>query len=224
MDADYRRFSEERTLQFNLAYAEGFEALTTAAARFAFETKQLERTHPSVRELFSWHLIEELEHRTVAFDVYDHIFGDYFYRLRWGLFAQRHMLSWIDRVARHMEKADWRYVREVRRRSRSARAAPHPGVARRARTATKSAGDLPALVHPGANRVHRRDAELRREVLPRRAWDVDLGESCCGQGLLRARRRGAESPWCRGTSRSRLAELCASASLREDCLLCFDSG
>lgn len=104
LDADYRRFSEERSLKFNLAYAEGFEALTTAAARYSFESRQFERMHPAARVLFSWHLIEELEHRTVAFDVYDHIYGDYFYRLRWGLFAQRHMLSWIHRVACHLEE------------------------------------------------------------------------------------------------------------------------
>jgi predicted metal-dependent hydrolase len=41
----------------------------------------------------------------VAFDVYDHLFGDYFYRLRWGFFAQRHMFGWIDRVVRHMEES-----------------------------------------------------------------------------------------------------------------------
>ncbi len=105
LDADYRRFTETRSLQFNLAYAEGFEALTTAVACFSFETNQFERTHPSARELFSWHLIEELEHRTVAFDVYDHIYGDYSYRLRWGLYAQWHMLSWIHRVACHMEES-----------------------------------------------------------------------------------------------------------------------
>ncbi len=104
IDADYRRFSQERSLQFNLAYAEGFEALTTAAARYAFESNQFERMHPAARELFSWHLIEELEHRTVAFEVYDHICGDYWYRLRWGLFAQRHMLRWIHRVAGYMEE------------------------------------------------------------------------------------------------------------------------
>lgn len=104
LDADYQGFSEKRSLKFNLAYAEGFEALTTAAARYAFESNQFERMHPAARQLFSWHLIEELEHRTVAFEVYDHIYGDYFYRLRWGLFAQRHMLSWVRRVALHMEE------------------------------------------------------------------------------------------------------------------------
>ncbi len=106
LEADYQRFSETKPLQFNLAYAEGFEALTTAIARYGFATGKMERLRSPVRELFSWHLIEELEHRTVAFDVYDHIFGDYFYRLRWGFYAQRHMFGWILRVVRHMEEAD----------------------------------------------------------------------------------------------------------------------
>ena len=106
LEADYQRFTATKSLQFNLAYAEGFEALTTAAARYSFASKQAQRLRSPARELFSWHLIEELEHRTVAFAVYEHIFGDYFYRLRWGLFAQRHMLAWINRVARHMEEAD----------------------------------------------------------------------------------------------------------------------
>jgi len=103
---DYQRFSEERSLRFNLAYAEGFEALTTASARFAFESKQLSRMHPSVGDLFMWHLIEELEHRTVAFEVYEHVCGGYFYRLLVGLYAQWHMGRWIARVARYMLEAD----------------------------------------------------------------------------------------------------------------------
>lgn len=106
LEADYQRFSQTKSLPFNLAYAEGFEALTTAMARYSFATGALERLRPPVRDLFSWHLVEELEHRTVAFDVYEHIVGSYFYRLRWGFFAQRHMLGWIDRVVRHMEEAD----------------------------------------------------------------------------------------------------------------------
>src|SRR5262245_40940833 len=33
LDADYRRFTSSRSLRWNLAYAEGFEAFTTAMAR-----------------------------------------------------------------------------------------------------------------------------------------------------------------------------------------------
>jgi predicted metal-dependent hydrolase len=106
LDADYRRFTEKRSLRFNLAYAEGFEALTTATALFSFETESMANMHPSVRELFSWHLIEELEHRTVAFDVYDHVCGSYPYRLVAGLYAQWHMARWIGRVAKYMLEAD----------------------------------------------------------------------------------------------------------------------
>ena len=104
--ADYRRFTATRSLRFNLAYAEGFEAFTTAIARFSLETRQFDSVHPAVRELFQWHLIEELEHRTVAFDVYDHVCGGYFYRLSVGLFAQWHLNQFALRAAGLMQNAD----------------------------------------------------------------------------------------------------------------------
>ena len=106
LEADYRRFSETKSLRFNLAYAEGFEAMTTAMARLAFETRSLERMHPAVCHLFSWHLIEELEHRTVAFQVYDHLIGSYVYRVAVGLFAQWHLFHFMDKVGRYMLEAD----------------------------------------------------------------------------------------------------------------------
>jgi len=103
---DYKRFSKTRSLRFNLAYAEGFEALTTASARFSFERPADQETLPAVSDLFAWHLLEELEHRTVAFDIYDHVCGGYFYRVVAGLYAQWHMSSFIGRVTRYMLKAD----------------------------------------------------------------------------------------------------------------------
>ena len=105
LDADYRRFTQEKSMRWNLAYAEGFEALTTATARFALE-RGFGGMHPAVAHLFTWHLVEELEHRTVAFDVYEHVCGGYLYRLLVGLVAQRHMLRWTGRVARYMLEAD----------------------------------------------------------------------------------------------------------------------
>lgn len=103
---DYKGFSKNRSLRFNLAYAEGFEALTTASARFSFERGTNGETLPAVSELFQWHLLEELEHRTVAFDIYDHVCGGYFYRVTAGLYAQWHMSSFISRVTKYMIEAD----------------------------------------------------------------------------------------------------------------------
>jgi predicted metal-dependent hydrolase len=106
LSADYRRFTETKSLRFNLAYAEGFEAYTSAMALFSFEEGMVERFHPAAKDLFMWHLIEELEHRTVAFDVYDVVVGGYFYRLFVGLYAQWHMSRWILRVANYLGAAE----------------------------------------------------------------------------------------------------------------------
>ncbi|MEP7127154.1 MAG: metal-dependent hydrolase [Byssovorax sp.] len=106
VDADYRRYTATRSLRFNLAYAEGFEAFTTAIARFSLEIRQFDGVHPAVRDLFQWHLIEELEHRTVAFDVYNHVCRGYVYRLAVGLFAQWHLNQFALRAAGIMQDAD----------------------------------------------------------------------------------------------------------------------
>jgi predicted metal-dependent hydrolase len=104
--ADYRRYTETRSLAWNLAYAEGFEAYTSALAGFSFEVGQLDRAHPAVRDLFQWHLVEELEHRTVAFDVYEHVHGRYLYRLAVGLFAQWHLNRFVLRAMGAMLRSD----------------------------------------------------------------------------------------------------------------------
>jgi predicted metal-dependent hydrolase len=106
VEADYQRFTRSKSLRFNLAYAEGFEAFTTALSRFSFESKLLDRLHPAVRDLFLWHLVEELEHRTVAFDVYEHVCGGYFYRFGIALYAQWHLNRFVLRVMDAMLSAD----------------------------------------------------------------------------------------------------------------------
>jgi predicted metal-dependent hydrolase len=103
---DYRRFSESSSLRFNLAYAEGFEAFTMAVSRFMLRIRALDRVQPEIRDLFCWHLVEELEHRTVTFDVYQHVCRGFFHRLRIGLFAQWHMCGFVLGVARLMKRAE----------------------------------------------------------------------------------------------------------------------
>jgi hypothetical protein len=104
--ADYRRFSETRSLRWNLAYAEGFEALTSAMAHFSFEEGTVRRLSPAAQALFAWHLGEELEHRTVAFDVYAHVCGGWVYRLVVGLYAQWHLNRFVRRAAQAMMDQD----------------------------------------------------------------------------------------------------------------------
>ncbi len=100
LEADYQRFTKTKSLRFNLAYAEGFEAMTCASALAMAEHGGFDRAEGMPGgEIWAWHMAEEIEHRAVAFDVYDHLVGSYPYRLIFGTWAQYHYVSYIRRFA-----------------------------------------------------------------------------------------------------------------------------
>ena len=103
LDADYQRFTREKSLRFNTAYAEGFEAMTCSFALAGLEQGGFANTPGG--ELWDWHLAEEIEHRTVAFDVYHRLGGGYLHRIVFGTWAQFHYVSYIVRFANCMAKA-----------------------------------------------------------------------------------------------------------------------
>jgi hypothetical protein len=98
LEADYQRFTNEKPLRWNLAYAEGFEAMTCATALAMAETGVFDGPLPG-GEIWPWHMVEEIEHRTVAFGVFQHLVGSYLYRICFGTRSQWHYLSYIKRFA-----------------------------------------------------------------------------------------------------------------------------
>lgn len=68
----------------NLARTVALEHLTAFIAAAAFENSEVifGKMHPTVAALWGWHLIEEFEHRSVAFDVYQRCVGDEKLRVR----------------------------------------------------------------------------------------------------------------------------------------------
>ena len=106
LEADYQRFSKEKPLRWNCTYAEGFEAMTCAGALAMAEHGAFEDdTMMPGGEIWSWHMAEEIEHRTVAFGVFEHLVGSYFYRITVGTWSQWHFLSYVRRFARSMAGA-----------------------------------------------------------------------------------------------------------------------
>jgi predicted metal-dependent hydrolase len=100
MEDDYQRFTKQKPLRFNVAYAEGFEAMTCSSALAMAEAGNFdEGAELPGGEIWAWHMAEEIEHRTVAFGVFDHLVGSYLYRIAWGTWAQWHYLSYIRRFS-----------------------------------------------------------------------------------------------------------------------------
>ena len=67
----------------NLARTVALEHLTAfLASAFLENPEVLARTHPTVAAFWAWHAIEEIEHRSVAFDVYKRFVDDEPLRLR----------------------------------------------------------------------------------------------------------------------------------------------
>ena len=107
MAADYKRFLATKSLKFNMAYSEGFEAATSSLALTYVKLQPpAAEGLTEFQRLFAWHLTEELEHKTVTFDVYDHLYGAYFYRLFVGIYAQVHFFSYVIRFAKLVIKHD----------------------------------------------------------------------------------------------------------------------
>ena len=60
-----------RDTRFGLAFAAGFEAIAFVAARWVDSHQRLIRDgDPTATTMFLWHLAEEVEHKEVAFDIY----------------------------------------------------------------------------------------------------------------------------------------------------------
>ena len=78
----YRWLSRTRSTRFSLAFAAGFETVAFGLARWSeAHLDELFRSADStVSTLFLWHLAEEAEHKSVAFDVYRSVDGS---RLRY---------------------------------------------------------------------------------------------------------------------------------------------
>ena len=82
MRRTYGWLSRTRSQRFNLAFAAGSETIAYAIARWTDTHlgEFFDGADPIAATMFLWHLAEEVEHKTVAFDVYAEVDGS---RLRY---------------------------------------------------------------------------------------------------------------------------------------------
>ena len=95
LEQELDRLIQERTPEERLAVTVVMEHYTASLAHFALSRPEyFDAFPPAVRELLFWHAIEEIEHKAVAFEVYDRCVGDRGL-LRRILLIQLFMFPWV---------------------------------------------------------------------------------------------------------------------------------
>ena len=97
MTADYRRF-QKKSLRWRLAYSAGFETMTMGITEWLIGKRKdlFAGADASVSSLILWHMVEETEHKNVAYDLYMHLYGDYWPKV-WGLIMGSWHIGWSSR-------------------------------------------------------------------------------------------------------------------------------
>jgi uncharacterized protein len=108
LQQEFEGFLTHEDDRFRVGYIEGFESYTTQLALQLLGNGLYDhkRTQRSFGELFKWHMVEEVEHRNVAFDVYEHLFGGYLHRARMCWVSQHHMFRFFSDCSKLMSAVD----------------------------------------------------------------------------------------------------------------------
>lgn len=92
--AAYERLSK-RSLRTRLAYSAGFECMTNGFTNWILGDRKalFENAQADVASFWIAHMAEECEHKTVAFDVYEHLYGGYWPRALGVIHGSFHVLG-----------------------------------------------------------------------------------------------------------------------------------
>jgi predicted metal-dependent hydrolase len=118
--------AREEWLVERLAMVAAIEHYTAFLGQWMLDAHALDHADPMMLDLLRWHAAEEVEHRSVAFDLFRHLDGRYFRRVR-SMLAVTPVLAWMfvrgtrylmrhDPELRGRTKASWRtYFRAAKR-------------------------------------------------------------------------------------------------------------
>lgn len=70
--------NEKKWLVLRLGIIAAIEHYTGVVGQWSLDNKTLDQADPTMADLFRWHLAEEVEHRNVAFELFEHMFESAF--------------------------------------------------------------------------------------------------------------------------------------------------
>jgi uncharacterized protein len=84
------------SIKLKLAMIAGVEHFTNAIADLILREELFTEAEPRMKELFEWHSAEEIEHKTVAYDVFQNVTKSYLIRLLGILIAYTFVLGFVN--------------------------------------------------------------------------------------------------------------------------------
>ncbi len=82
LDRAYQQLGK-KSLKWRLAYSAGFETMTMGITEWLINDRDVlfRNADPAVTSLVLWHMVEETEHKSVAFEVFQAVSGNYWLRI-----------------------------------------------------------------------------------------------------------------------------------------------
>ena len=108
VNRSYAQLYENESTEFALAYATTIELSFKPLAKFLVGNRHVlfADGDPRITALVLWHFVEEFEHRSAMFDVYQDVVGDYLFRLRTVPQTRRHVIGLAAEVRSAMESCE----------------------------------------------------------------------------------------------------------------------
>ena len=105
---EYEQLVQTRSLKFQVAYSAGLETMALGIGHMMIKQREyfFKDADPNVSSMFLWHFVEEIEHKNAAFDVYQHVYGDYWYRVYGMAYSLIHLFRQVRRGYIILLKAD----------------------------------------------------------------------------------------------------------------------
>lgn len=104
-----------------LAVTAALEHFTATLAESALTEPFLDNAHPAMRDLLRWHACEEIEHKSVAFEVFQRVDGRYVVRVAGLVIGALTLLGFWTIATRHLLAQDETPSREIAKQRKNMR-------------------------------------------------------------------------------------------------------
>lgn len=114
---DFAQMQAHKSDQFKVGFVAGYETFTFLAGLIILDRyhELMGDADPTIRALWVWHQVEEVEHGSVAFDVYQNLYGEKeWYRKAMVMLAALHIISETFKAYHVMIKGEGWYRRPRR--------------------------------------------------------------------------------------------------------------